>query len=87
MFRGVGQWQRKKGRGHGSVRLVHFKCLKDEVARKPDSTLAELKKALGLECTILSPLNGYCYPARNVTTHSKWRVCGNKSNGCTAVSA
>ena len=30
----------------------HGQRLKDEVARKPDSTLAELKKALGLECTI-----------------------------------
>jgi transposase len=29
----------------------HGQRLKDEVARKPDSTLAELKEALGLECT------------------------------------
>ena len=29
----------------------HGQALKDEVARKPDSTLAELKEALGLECT------------------------------------
>jgi len=30
----------------------HGQRLKNEVARKPDSTLEELKKALGLECTI-----------------------------------
>ena len=29
----------------------HGQRLKDEVARKPDSTLEELKEALGLECT------------------------------------
>jgi transposase len=29
----------------------HGRRLKDEVARKPDSTLEELKEALGLECT------------------------------------